>query len=147
MRGVGVILYIVFNIQYMKYVKSFFIGILVYILGFVFLFFGMVYRLAGIDKSRGEYENIAWVIMLCLPFIMVFSKSLKTGFGYLVASLVIANAVFPAIDWSSGSPTPKFGKMGLKPKQFAWESSNDSAEPCTISGTDENRSFYETTSR
>ena len=130
----------------MKYVKSFFIGILVYISGFVFLLFGMVYGLEGIDKIRVEHENIAWVIMLCLPFIMVFSKSLKTGFGYFVASLVIANAVFPAIDWSSGSPTPKFGKMGLKPKQFAWESSNDSAEPYTTSGTYE-RNDYGITSK
>jgi hypothetical protein len=119
----------------MKYIKSFFVGILVYILGFILLVLGVLFGFEGILHIRGKHEILALAITACLPFIMVFSKSLKTGFGYFVASLFIANAVFPALDWSSGSPTPKFGKMSLNPQPHALESSNDSAKPYTISGT------------
>jgi len=118
----------------MKYIKSFFLGILIYIAGFILLILGAGFGFEGIGKIRGEHEILAMVIAACLPLIMVFSKSLKKGFVYFVLSLFIANAVFPALDWSSGSPNPQFGQSNLFKPRSVMSESMDSNESQTISG-------------
>ena len=118
----------------MNYLKSILLGILIYIAGFILLFLGAGYGFEGIGKIRGEHETLALVITASLPLIMVFSKSLKIGFACFVLSLFIANAVFPSLDWSYGSPYPKFGQMSLNERRPVLSESADSDEPLTISG-------------
>lgn len=118
----------------MKYIKAFLLGILIYIFGIIIIFLGAGYGFEGIGKIRGEHETLALIITFCLPFIMVFSSDFKTGFGYFALSLFIANAVFPALDWSYGSPYPKFGQMSPSVRRSPLDDSSYSGKNQSVSG-------------